>query len=113
MRKEQTLLEVLNEFQSARSHLAIVCDKPDQVKRALKNNQIIPPNVHMAGCIALEDVLEKLIQEPIYDEKDVGSGSSVREKLVDKQTDRPSLLRSLLDRSMSNSRILLGRKPPE
>lgn len=98
VRKNLPLLEVLNEFQSARSHLAIVCDQPESVRKALKHNEIIPPHVHMAGCVALEDVLEKLIQEPIYDEKDQFSGSSVREKLdsAQKKASRMTKLRELV-----------------
>ena len=31
---------------------------------------MIPPNVHMAGIITLEDVIENLIKEEIKDESD-------------------------------------------
>lgn len=111
VQRTRSLLEVLNEFQSARTHLAIVCDRPDAVKKALKNNEIIPPHVHMAGIIALEDVLEKLIQEPIYDEKDMFSGSrSVRQQLdiAQKRAARLKKLRSLVEEE--KARALMDEK---
>ena len=46
---------------AGKSHLAIVTDKPQVVERCMRNADcIIPPNVHMAGIVTIEDVLEKV-----------------------------------------------------
>lgn len=74
------LLELLNEFQKGKSHLAIVCNSPKDVRKAHKFDSMIPPNVHMAGIITIEDVIETLIQEQIYDESDNSMG--VRQRLT-------------------------------
>lgn len=64
------MLDLLNEFQASRCHLALVTNMPDEVKKAWSENVAIPPDVHMAGIITLEDVIEKLLQEDIEDEHD-------------------------------------------
>eukprot|EP00946_MAST-07B_sp_MAST-7B-sp1_P003821 g3821.t1 len=63
-----SLLDALNEFQGGRSHLAIVCNKPDVVRECLRRNREIPVSVHMAGIITIEDVIERIIKEDIDDE---------------------------------------------
>ncbi|CAG8524345.1 8458_t:CDS:2 [Ambispora leptoticha] len=60
------LFEMLNIFQEGRSHIAIVVRS--------KKEQKTPP----IGIITLEDVLEELIQEEIYDETDKCVGLTVR-----------------------------------
>ncbi|CAG8579034.1 19994_t:CDS:2, partial [Racocetra fulgida] len=58
---ETPLFDILNTFQDGRSHMAIV----------IKENNPI-------GIITLEDVLEELIQEEIYDESDTRIGLAVK-----------------------------------
>lgn len=48
------LYDVLNEFQTGKSHMALVCNQTN----------------HVIGIITLEDVIEELIQEEITDETD-------------------------------------------
>ncbi|RHZ83051.1 hypothetical protein Glove_99g133 [Diversispora epigaea] len=57
------LFDILNTFQDGRSHMAIV----------VKGEQAKP-----IGIITLEDVLEELIQEEIYDESDARVGLAVK-----------------------------------
>ena len=78
--KTMGLHELLNAFQTGRSHIALVVDSPRKVTAALKSGRIIPPDVHMAGIVTLEDVLECIIQEEISDELD--ASNSVRQKLL-------------------------------
>lgn len=73
------LMDLLKEFQTGRSHIAIVCSDPKALKAAWRENTPVPANVHMAGIITMEDVVEELLQSEIYDEADV----SVRETLAD------------------------------
>ncbi|RHZ56058.1 hypothetical protein Glove_406g112 [Diversispora epigaea] len=60
---ETLLFDILNTFQEGRSHMAIV----------IKGEAAIP-----IGIITLEDVLEELIQEEIYDESDKRTGLAVK-----------------------------------
>lgn len=72
------LLDLLNDFQVGKSHMALVCDNPKAVKRAWRSGRQIPISVKMAGIITLEDVIEDLIQCEIEDEAD----SSVKTNLA-------------------------------
>src|SRR5581483_2722807 len=56
------LFDILNTFQEGKSHMAVVVDK----------------NSKPVGIITLEDVLEELIQEEIYDESDMRVGLAVK-----------------------------------
>ncbi|GBB99088.1 hypothetical protein RclHR1_03410001 [Rhizophagus clarus] len=58
---ETPLFDILNTFQEGRSHMSVV----------MKGG--VP-----VGIITLEDVLEELIQEEIYDESDVRTGLAVK-----------------------------------
>lgn len=52
-------------------HLALVCARPSVATKALNQGQPIPDTSGLMGIITLEDVLEMLLQEQIYDEMDV------------------------------------------
>src|SRR4051794_4532716 len=58
------LFDILNTFQEGRSHMAVVV-----------NGEVPPKPI---GIITLEDVLEELIQEEIYDESDMRVGLAVK-----------------------------------
>ncbi|CAG8615693.1 3790_t:CDS:10 [Funneliformis mosseae] len=60
---ETPLFDILNTFQEGRSHMAVV----------VKGNPPVP-----IGIVTLEDVLEELIQEEIYDESDARVGLAVK-----------------------------------
>jgi len=64
------MLDLLNEFQDKKCHLALVADDPQRVEDAWKKDEKIPVDIHMIGIITLEDVIEKMLQEEIYDEVD-------------------------------------------
>ena len=68
---ECTLLDLLYEFSRGKSHLAVVTSDPERVSEALRTGTQIPVNVHMAGIITLEDVIERLIKHEINDESDI------------------------------------------
>ena len=68
----ENLLDILNQFQKGR-HLAIIANDPAQVRQAWKENRPIPANIHMAGILTFEDVMERLMGEEIEDESDIGA----------------------------------------
>jgi len=51
-------------------HLALVCANPPAGLAALSKGQPIPDEAGWMGVVTLEDVLETLLQEHIYDEFD-------------------------------------------
>ena len=68
-----SLAEALNIILSGKrksSNMALVCTDPDTATKALRNTQPIPIEAGVLGIITLENILEELIQEPIFDEKD-------------------------------------------
>lgn len=52
------------------SNMALVCANPELARAALQRKQPVPVEAGVMGVITLENVLEELIQEQIYDEKD-------------------------------------------
>lgn len=68
---ECTLLDLLYEFSMGKSHLAIITSDPGRVVSALRSHETIPVNVHMAGIVTLEDIIERLIKHDIQDESDM------------------------------------------
>jgi len=91
---EIPMLDLLNKFQADRCHIALVTSNPDAVRSAWDKNEVIPPDVHMMGIITLEDIIELLIQEDIYDEQDgeasPGGGNAVKVSIRGGGMDRAS-----------------------
>jgi metal transporter CNNM len=72
-----SLVDLLNVFQERgdrnswrASHLAIVCENPDLANTSLSKGFPIPKVAHVIGIVTMEDVIEELIKENIFDEYD-------------------------------------------
>jgi metal transporter CNNM len=67
----EPLVNLVNLFQSGgQLHLALVCARPSSGNNALSKGLPLPETAGLMGIITLEDVLEMLLQEQIYDEMD-------------------------------------------
>ena len=64
------LVDLINLLQEGKGKVAIVCYKPDEAINALENDQAIPQSAEVVGLVTLEDCIEELIQEEIFDEYD-------------------------------------------
>ena len=71
----KNLVDCINLFQTGGTagkggHMALVCARPKMAMDALERDMAIPESAGVMGILTLEDVLEELIQEKIYDEMD-------------------------------------------
>jgi CBS domain containing-hemolysin-like protein len=65
------LIDLLNLFQTGKvGHMALVCARPQVAKDALQQQEPLPEKAGLMGVITIEDVIEALLQEQIYDESD-------------------------------------------
>lgn len=65
------LIRLLHLLREGGSLIAFVCAGPHIAERALDEGRAIPPEAGFMGLVTLQDVLESLIQERIYDEEDI------------------------------------------
>merc|ERR1719343_581503 len=65
------LVDLVNLFQTGKyGHFAVVCARHQIATDALGEGRAIPEKAGVMGIVTLEDVLEELLQEEIFDEND-------------------------------------------
>eukprot|EP00418_Pyrodinium_bahamense_P095503 CAMPEP_0179025836 /NCGR_PEP_ID=MMETSP0796-20121207/8198_1 /TAXON_ID=73915 /ORGANISM="Pyrodinium bahamense, Strain pbaha01" /LENGTH=478 /DNA_ID=CAMNT_0020721885 /DNA_START=288 /DNA_END=1720 /DNA_ORIENTATION=+ len=100
----ENLLSTLNKFQAGQCHLAVVGDEPEALQAALRSGRPIPEGIRPTMFCTLEDVIEELMKEEIYDEEDVELGRDVKPP-------REVFLRLSKDLTPRISRMRLGLSP--
>jgi len=68
----QQLVNILQEGMTGNKggHMALVCLDPATANEAMNNDEPIPKSANVVGIVTLENCIEVLIQEEIYDEYD-------------------------------------------
>lgn len=64
----QSLLNVMNMFTKAHSHLAIVSENPEKLKMFMSIKQTPSSDCAPAGIVTIEDIFEAMLKVEIYDE---------------------------------------------
>jgi len=70
----QSLLDVLNVFQTGHSHMALVSEQPEELRAAITLHQPPSPDASPIGILTIEDIFEAMIQSQILDEDDMDKG---------------------------------------
>lgn len=65
------LTAILDEFQRGQTHLAVVTDFWREYSRSVHTGRDADPLWAIIGIISIEDVLEEILQEEIFDERDL------------------------------------------
>ena len=65
-----SLLDALNILKSGQSHLAVVSERPNELKISMINQKVPSRDCAPIGIITIEDIFEAMIQSQIYDEED-------------------------------------------
>jgi len=107
---ESSLFGLLNSFQEGHAHMAFVSRHPELAARAVRERGESPSGrSRCIGVITLEDIIEEILTEEIYDESDVDHAHETIRDFVKKYI-RPRLdqKRSTTDVRQASMRMGVG-----
>ena len=64
-------IDMLERFQTGKAHIAIVSNNSQKLLSQMRNNQTPSADCEPVGILTMENILEDILQEPIYDEEDL------------------------------------------
>ena len=64
-------IDMLERFQTGKAHIAIVSRNTQKLLSQMRNNQSPSADCAPLGILTMENILEDILQEPIYDEEDL------------------------------------------
>lgn len=79
---ESSVFELLNTFQTGKSHMALVTEDIDTIEACWRNGEDVPEHVTIQGVCTIEDVVEEIIGEEIMDETDYAENSAAPPPLL-------------------------------
>lgn len=100
------LYELLNKFQTGRSHLALVSEHTREYEWALQTGEDVAGYCRILGVVTLEDVVEELIKEEIEDEVDVGFSAASRP--AEQEAERQEHRKAGVERAKNKIRQLIA-----
>ena len=76
-------IDMLERFQTGKAHIAIVSRNTQKLISQMRNNQSPSADCAPLGILTMENILEDILQEPIYDEEDGTCKQSISSDVSD------------------------------
>lgn len=105
-------IDMLERFQTGKAHIAIVSKNSQKLLTQMRNNESPSSDCAPVGILTMENILEDILQEPIYDEEDLRKqsiSSSCTDDRHGHHTYVPSRL-TAYQKKYSHHNVVMGRR---